>query len=112
MDYSDPSRPRGQSRRMPRILPTARAKQAINKDDSRGYRIQRAKEIGKEGETRTKMLMSNPPIKVVERYTNGKWVEVSRQRQAQSGAKKKLLPKKTTDVGTAIKRMQRNQPWN
>lgn len=90
----------------------ARAKQAINQDDARGYRTQRAKEIRKdssmEGQTRTKMLMSNPPIKVVERFTNGKWVVVSRERQPKAtGAKRR-----PADIGSAIKRMQRDQPWN
>lgn len=36
--------------------------------------------VGKNPKERTRMLMSNPPIKVVERMINGQWVEISRTR--------------------------------
>jgi hypothetical protein len=46
----------------------------------------------REGQTRVKMLMSNPPIKVTMVYRNGQWVEVSRERQSKAAGTISRVP--------------------
>lgn len=105
-DFSSPNEI-GKRGGMPMPKPSGRARKRIT--PSRGGQ----KSWIREGQTRTKMLMSNPPIRVTERYTNGQWVEVSRQRVSSAGGMQKLpRPNRGMSLGKAIESMQRKKPWN
>lgn len=78
-------------------------KPKMSKRGPGGKRTQPKRTVPKSGETRTRMLMSNPPIRVRERKVNGRWVEISRQKMPKSsgtrkpvGYKPKLADKRPT----------------
>jgi len=78
-------------------------KPKMSKRGPGGKRVQPKRTAPKSGETRTRMLMSNPPIRVRERKVNGRWVEISRQKMPKSSgtrkpaySKPKLADKKPT----------------
>lgn len=64
-------------------------KPKMSKRGPGGKRTQPKRTVPKSGETRTRMLMSNPPIRVRERKVNGRWVEISRQKMPKSSGTRK-----------------------
>lgn len=55
--------------------------------------------VDKSPRERTRILMSNPPIKVVERMINGKWTEVSRTKMPKATSNKTPIPNFTPGSG-------------
>ena len=87
-------------------------KPKMTKRNPGGKRTTPKRTAPKTGETRTRMLMSNPPIRVRERKVNGRWVEISRQKMPKSsgtrkpvGYKPKLADKKPTTGEPPNRRM-------
>ena len=84
-------------------------KRKISKRAPAGKRVQPKRTVPASGETRTKMLMSNPPIRVRERKVNGRWVEISRQRMPKSSGTRKPVARMG---GRADKSPQPGEPPN